>query len=526
MNGTSGGDDDPPDPNKSSTNGAWGPNRPRGGPGTGGPTYSSIASINTSVRDNKNLLEIRLERQEGSTFNLSMQEIEHLLKRLNIDSSHLLGVSACPEGKPVVLITLHASVDIHRFLYRNESYVVKQGVRTTTIRPEGKKEKLVKITGLHPNTKDQAVVKYLAAHGIVSPNAKVIHHVFPGETGSSLLAGKLNGNRSYMVELKLPMGSYHIIDGEKVSVRYSGQEWTCARCHQYKKDCPGAAIARDCTADRVLLSSHMQEHWQKVGYQPETDALGEVDETNDLDIQVGGKKKENFVIPESTLTSKYRSVIVKGFRAETTLESILEILLQQGLPVDYTSEHIVQNKTTGSLTVENLKPEECLSLIENMNRRRFLNRTVYVTSVVGDSPVKPTIQVQPASSDSSSSPNSKAEDHQPPYLGNPLVPRPSPSPIIPAPDPLKEFALDTPVSPNVQGKISQIEKQSSASSIIETPVSNRADKRKSEASPESAELSRKEKKILREEEKKQEKLRKKQEHREKNNVKVQINHSY
>ena len=201
-------------------------------------------------------------------------------------------------------------------------------------------------------------------------------------------------------------------------------------------------------------------------------------------------------------------------------------MLQQGLPVDYSSEHIVQNKTTGSLTVENLKPEECLSLIENMNRRRFLNRTVYVTSVVGDSPVKPTIQVQPASSDSSSSPNSKAEDHQPPYLGNPLVPRPSPSPIIPAPDPLKEFVFDTPVSPNVQGKISQIEKQSSASSLMETPVSNRADKRKSEASPENAEQSRKEKKILREEEKKQEKLRKKQEHREKNNVKVQINHSY
>jgi hypothetical protein len=105
----------------------------------------------------------------------------------------------------VVLITLHSSVDITRFLYKNESYIVKEGVRTTTIRPEGKKEKLVKITGLHPNTKDQAVIKYLTAHATVSPNAKVIHHVFPGEPGSSLLAGKLNGNRSYMVELKVPM---------------------------------------------------------------------------------------------------------------------------------------------------------------------------------------------------------------------------------------------------------------------------------------------------------------------------------
>ena len=44
----------------------WGPARPRGGPG--GPTYSSIASINTSVRDKKNILEVKLEKQEGAKF--------------------------------------------------------------------------------------------------------------------------------------------------------------------------------------------------------------------------------------------------------------------------------------------------------------------------------------------------------------------------------------------------------------------------------------------------------------------------
>ena len=77
---------------------------------------------------------------------------------------------------------------------------------------------------------------------------------------------------------------------EKVTVRYRGQEWTCARCHQYKQNCPGAAVAKDCTADRILLSAHMRAHWQKVGYQPETDALNEVDEELELDVQVGRKK--------------------------------------------------------------------------------------------------------------------------------------------------------------------------------------------------------------------------------------------
>ena len=114
------------------------------------------------------------------------------------------------------------------------------------------------IFGLHPNTKDQAVIKYLSAHGKVSTTDRVIHHVYPGAPGSSLCAGKLNGNRSYMVEVTKPLGSYHIIDGEKVSVKYRGQDRTCARCHKTESICQGKAMARDCTSDRVLLSTHME----------------------------------------------------------------------------------------------------------------------------------------------------------------------------------------------------------------------------------------------------------------------------
>ena len=97
------GKGDPPDPTNLMAV-AWGKGPPRRGPATGGPSYSSIASINTSVRDNKKILEIRLEKQEEASFNLSVPEIEQLLRRLNIDSSHFLAVS---EGKPVVLVTLH-----------------------------------------------------------------------------------------------------------------------------------------------------------------------------------------------------------------------------------------------------------------------------------------------------------------------------------------------------------------------------------------------------------------------------------
>ena len=40
------------------------------------------------------------------------------------------------------------------------------------------------------------------------------------------------------------------------------------------------------TSNRVLLSDHMEEHWESIGYKPDTEDLDEVDE---LDIQVGMK---------------------------------------------------------------------------------------------------------------------------------------------------------------------------------------------------------------------------------------------
>ena len=492
MSGASGGG---PPPHRK----AWGPASSSSSrvSAPGGPSYSSITSINTSARDSKNILEVRLERQEGSTFNLTMGETENLLRRLNIDGSHVIGASACQEGRPVVLITLHPSVDITRFLYRNESYVVKEGVRTTIIRPEGKKEKVVKITGLHPNTKDQAVVKYLAAHGTVSTVDKIIHHVFPGEPGSSLLAGKLNGNRSYMVDLKVPMGSYHIIDGEKVSVRYAGQEWTCARCQQFKRDCPGKAVAKECTADRVLLSTYMTQHWQKIGYKPETDDQNEVDgEAGELDIQVGGKSKETFVIAESSLASKYSSVIVKGFRNDTPLSNIKEVLLENGLSEQYMEEDMTRNEKTGAMTVNNLKPEECLALVEKMHRKRFLNRQIFVSCVVAESPVK-----------TSTNPDQHGNESLPVLPPNPVFVDPKTGAMNKQqvlntsqnldPDPLHGLTFGL-VSPGtaVRDKIKDIEG---------------LNKRKSENSPEVSALSRKEKKIMREEDKRLKKLERKKE---------------
>ena len=160
-------------------------------------------------------------------------------------------------------------------------------------------------------------------------------------------------------------------------------------------------MAKDCTADRVLLSAHMSQHWQKIGYKPDTNELNEMDDdvAVELDIQVGGKSKETFVITDSSLTSKYSSVIVKGFRQDTPLQNIREVLLENGLSEEYLSEEMSRNEKTGSFTLKNLKPEECLSLVEKMHRKRFLNRQLFISCVVADSPVKTASNIidQPAS---------------------------------------------------------------------------------------------------------------------------------
>ena len=75
-------------PGQGAGGGVYGPG------GTAKSSYVGIASLNTSVRDKKNLLEIRLDRCDNNVnFNLAQLELDHLLTKLGIDSSHFTGVS-------------------------------------------------------------------------------------------------------------------------------------------------------------------------------------------------------------------------------------------------------------------------------------------------------------------------------------------------------------------------------------------------------------------------------------------------
>ena len=373
------------------------------GPGSASGTtstsksWSSIASLNTSKRNKTNTLEIRLENDQGSNCSLNAEEIERLLRRLKIDSNHFTSVQACPERKNVVYITLCNGIDMNKFINNaNESFILKPGIRTTTMKHVSKREVGVQVFGLHPDTKDVAVIRYLNAHGKVNPKEPVTYTVYPGKTGSSLLAGKRNGNRIYSMEVKRNIGNVHIIDGEKVSIKYNGQRKTCNKCHQESSTCPGKGLAKDCSAEKILLSEHMLTYWKSINFKPETTEMNEVDvdenddsgETVETKDQV--KKAQMKVSSDSSITSRYGGVVIKGFKTDTPIEGIVEILKEAGLPFDYDKDDLQTVEKAGNLTiyVHDLKPEACIELVNNLHGEEKLGHRVSVFTLVEDTPTK------------------------------------------------------------------------------------------------------------------------------------------
>ena len=327
---------------------------------------------------------------------LNMEEIERLLRRLRINSGQFSMVQACPERKNVVYITFAPSVDLNKFIVnQSESYILKEGVRTTTMRAVGNREVSVTVFGLHPDTRDEAVVQYLNSHGTVNKKDPIVYGVYPGEPGSSLLAGKQNGARSYMMEVKRNMGTYHIIDGEKVTIKYRGQIKSCAKCHQSQFNCPGKGLAKDCSADRVLLSDHMRKHWSEINYKPNTTEMNEVDDVSDEEmVKVCGSalKKPDpvFKEPASDIKEKCTGVVIPGLKKDSDMSDLVICLKDHGLPNNYEVDdlHLKENRKSKTVTIFDLQPNVSVELIKNIHGKVFNGRSLTAYTLVEDTPNK------------------------------------------------------------------------------------------------------------------------------------------
>ena len=114
---------------------------------------------------NKNILEIVLEKDQKGAFIVSDVDCARMMRKLGLDQRpgvQVESVQICPNGRSVILITLKQGVPVANFCRYDVFEVTAAGVRAIHVKPAGKRDAVVTIKGLHPNTRDDGVLNYMS----------------------------------------------------------------------------------------------------------------------------------------------------------------------------------------------------------------------------------------------------------------------------------------------------------------------------------------------------------------------------
>ena len=363
-----------------------------GGQSGGGDKRTWAEMLGSSMTSglNKNVLEIVLDKDQRGSFNVSDHDCARVMRKIGLDARpgvHAEAVQICPNGRGVILITLKPEVPIANFCRQDIFEVTATGIRAIHVKPAGKREAVVTIRGLHPNTRDDVVLTYLNKFAKSVTN-RVIHGVYT----EGPLRGLKNGDRSYKLEIKPNenIGSYHLIDGQKVTVRYPGQQQTCARCHETAKNCKGAAIARKCETNgglKIEFPDYIMNLWSKIGYDPcEVELAAVYDDHGDGEHvmeQAGGIFTP---VKQGALSGNFAGVRIRQFPKDTDHGEITEFLVGSGLP-ETKKDHIII-KINGTVIIDNLEHEICEALIETLHSKNHFGRKLYCDGIIKLTPEK------------------------------------------------------------------------------------------------------------------------------------------
>ena len=120
----------------------------------GGPVRSYSEKLRTNVNYNqrlkRNLLEISLERTEkDADLNVGIDCMERVMTSVGIDPALPVGFLTKYRGNFIIMsVWFEPSVNLDRFC-KDEKIKVSKGVSTGYIRPAGRPEVVVTLTGLH-----------------------------------------------------------------------------------------------------------------------------------------------------------------------------------------------------------------------------------------------------------------------------------------------------------------------------------------------------------------------------------------
>ena len=355
-------------------------------------SWSSVLGASLPKRDNNNVLEVSLQKDTRGAFYVNESECFNMMRKLGLDPRpgiHVEGVQICPQGRGVIYITLMKEVNIDRFCRYDVLEVTQSGIRTSLVKPAYKKEVIVTAKGIHPNTKETVVLDYLGKFGKVF-TGKVVYGLYP----DGPLKGFKNGDRSYKMEMKpgAGLGSYHVIDNQKVTIRYPGQQQTCARCHQTPQNCKGRGLAKRCEAEggqKLEFTDYILNLWKTIGYSPDNLDLSQVAENDgEGDDSVQKQEGGSFTPPKVHVidAGKFRGVVIKPFPKNIDQGQVIEFIVKSGLPEGL--KESIRFGNNGAVTVEDLDNVVCLALIEAVHGTKHFGKKLFCNGILPLTPEK------------------------------------------------------------------------------------------------------------------------------------------
>ena len=403
--------------------------------GVGGRTYSALLSSNLPLSLKKNVLEIVLEKDVRGPFNVSIADCVKMLVKLGLDPQPgmIESIQICPNGRGVIYVTLKKEIPIERFCCYDVFEVTQCGIRAVQVKPAGRRDAVVTLKGIHPNTRDDGVLDYLAKFGRIT-STRVVKPVY----SDGPLKGIGNGDRMYKLELSpnTYLGTYHVIDGQRVTARYPGQQQTCARCFGTPYTCPGKGVARKCEqegGEKIEFSDYIYQLWQAIGYEP-----SQVELDLDMDADHSSQEHQQFTPMKTTSQdpAKFTGIRISSFSRNTDEGEIFEFLIKAGLSESY--KNSISVKQNGSVIIETLPNSVCLQLIDNIHNKMGLGRRLYCNGIVHRTPDKVNSKSEGVAESGTSRVSISAPQQQ-----SPLNPTSSLSMPVILPDPLSPMTPNT-----------------------------------------------------------------------------------
>ena len=187
------------------------------------------------------------------------------------------------------------------------------------------------------------------------------------------------------------IGTYHVLDGQRVTVRYAGQHQTCARCHQTARTCRGKGMARRCQEEGGLkadFGEYISNLWREIGYSPANGAAPDQSAIQEIEPEMLQQEGGKFTPKKGAASEqeKFAGISLKTFPKETDDCQIVELLVASGLPVTNMADVVI--RPNGTVTVKNLENSICLGLIKTLHNSKHFDRRLFCNGIIPLTPEK------------------------------------------------------------------------------------------------------------------------------------------